>query len=165
MRAIVNLIIFLLLVYCASCNGNKRESQMMLYFHKMGWHYPIHVLNEDVVKYSNNIYEDEPIMYDTSRLQRLEDSFSKQIMSYFKSRLPIDTTVGYLIQNPMIYNDVPDSLVYSIEVKKFKSNTRQRIMPCEGCESIENNTIFISGNRAVFRIKTHSVLEFKNWME
>jgi hypothetical protein len=165
MRTIVNLFVFLFLVCCAFCRSNKTESQIMLYFHKMGWHYPIHLRNENIVKFSNNFYEDVPIKYDTLKLQRFKDSFSKQIMNYFKSRLPIDTTVGYLIQNPIIYNDVPDSLVYSIEVKKFKSNNRQTIMPCEGCESIENNAIFISSNRAVFQIKTNSILEFKYWME
>ena len=133
----------------------------------MGWHYPFHVQNENHLMFGNSLNEDENTStpHDTLYLIKLKNSFSRQVVEYFKDILPIDTTLGYLIENARIYNDNSDSLIYSIGIKKFKSNTQRSIMPCEGCEAIEGNAIFVSGNRALFRIKNKAVLEFKNWMD
>lgn len=160
----INLSTFLFLICFASCVEQNRESRVVLYFEKMGWNYPLHIGNENL-RFANDFSEDDSIKYDTLQLIKLRDSFSKQAVGYFKKELSIDTSVGYIVEKPIIYNDVGDSLVYSIGVKKFKSNNKQTVMPCEGCQAIESNTIFVSGNRAVFKINTNSILEFKNWMD
>lgn len=165
MRYRINFITFLLLICLVSCIEYNKESKIMHYFKKMGWHYPFHVLKGSLLRFSNNFYEDGPVKYDTLRLIKLKDAFAKQAIEYFKKELPVDTTVGYVIEKPIIYKNLDDSLVYSIGIKKFKFNNKGTIMPCEGCEAIENNTIFVSGNRAIFTIKTKSILKFKNWMD
>src|SRR5690348_7563612 len=107
-----NLIIFLILTCFASCVEQNRESRVELYFKKMGWNYPLHIGNENL-KFVTELSDNDSVRYDTLHLIKLKDSLSKQAIEYFKKELPFDTSLGYVVEKPVISNDMGDSLVYS----------------------------------------------------
>ena len=161
------IILTLLIVTIISCRAYDSKSQIERYFQAKKWRYPFYISQVNPLIFRNRFYDEKSyrISYDTSSLLKFENNLLKQATQYFENRLSVDTTLGYVIEKPIIYMDESDSIVYSIGIRRFKLNTTSAALPCEGCESIENNSIFMTGNRAVFKIKADSVLDFKSWAD
>lgn len=140
--------------------GEDKRSHIKAYFDKQNWSYPFHIIPSPVrissglkLKAGNT---------DTSALKKNSEQLIQQSMPFFQSVLKVDTLTGYTFKGIGIKKE-GNQIYYEVGVYKYLFNYRHQLIPCDGCESISNNEMWRSGNRALFYLKADYTLHFAHW--